>query len=80
MAHGLWVCDLHRKRFCRECISDDVRRDAEHDRQYRLGYEQAWREWSACIRPASPLSSGKGWISDRDLAAMEKRLHRIGER
>lgn len=80
MAHGLWVCEAHNKRFCRECISADVRADAESDRQYRLGYEQAWREWSACIRPASPRTSGHGWISNADCEAMEKRLKRMAHR
>lgn len=72
MAHGLWVCDLHRKRFCRECITDDVLRDAAEDRAYREGYRQAWREWSACC-------SG-GAISDRDCEAMERRLSRVERR
>ncbi len=72
MAHGLWVCDAHRKRFCRECIAEDVRQDAAEDRAYRHGYEQAWREWSACC-------SG-GSISNADRAAMERRLARIHQR
>lgn len=72
MAHGLWVCDAHNKRFCRECISIDVLRDAAEDRAYREGYRQAWREWSACCAGGAP--------SDADRAAMECRLARISRR
>lgn len=72
MSHGLWVCDTHRKRFCRECIADDVRRDAAEDRAYREGYRQAWREWSACC--------ASGPISDADRVAMERRLARVERR
>lgn len=66
---------------CSEFIQgDETRHACECDRQYRLGYEQAWREWSACIQSASPMSAGKGWISPGDLLSMERRLKRIRAR
>lgn len=49
--------------------------DAAHDKAYRLGWEQAWREWSACISAATPFHPAQ--ISEDDLARMEARLREM---
>lgn len=45
--------------------------DVQLDRQYRLGYEQAWREWARCTTPL--LFQPYQKISDDDMSAMERR-------
>jgi hypothetical protein len=72
MAHGLSECEIHRKRFCAECIPADVLRDAQNDRHYREGYRQAWREWSACVNPDG--------VSSADRAELERRRRMVEQR
>lgn len=52
--------------------------DAQLDRQYRLGYEQAWREWSLCMTPL--LFGPYQKISDADMSALERRRTRVTKR
>lgn len=52
--------------------------DAQLDRQYRLGYEQAWREWSSCASPLLFRPFQK--ISNEDISILEKRRARVAQR
>lgn len=51
--------------------------DAQLDRQYRLGYEQAWREWSSCTSPLLFQPFQK--ISNADMSVLEKSRARMAQ-
>jgi hypothetical protein len=54
----------------------DQNTDAAMDRQYRLGFEQAWREWSSIVQQRANYPN---WHEARgsDVRRMEERLREI---
>ena len=61
-----------------ECILKenpcDPRTDAALDKQYRLGYEQAWREWSAVV------SETERPVRQESIERMNDRLREVQNR
>lgn len=53
--------------------------DAQLDRQYRLGYEQAWREWSSDIK-RSIMYPTLYSVPESHVRKMEVRLEEVKQR
>jgi hypothetical protein len=53
-------------------MAHDSEQDRREDRSYREGYMQAWRQWSACVKPDG--------VSPADRRRLEKAREAVARR